>query len=288
MVAKTPIASKPEAWIVINNQTDKSKPSDRGRKSIKNSKVYLDDGQEFEIELYNPLKECILCDIKLNGQSISKTGLILKPAQRFYLDCFIDDRKKFVFSTYEVDNNLESIDATSNNGKLEVFFYKESVVNIENWKNKFDKVIIKKYYPIYQNNYYDPWNNPVIYGNSIIGTNCTSGISNLNLTTSTSNLNIGTVTNTTSIETGRVEKGSSSSQKFESLDMDFDTNYISSTILQLIPNSRKPLETKDIKEVETKGNEIIELIKKLSDLHSAGILTNDEFTKKKSELLSKI
>jgi len=32
----------------------------------------------------------------------------------------------------------------------------------------------------------------------------------------------------------------------------------------------------------------IHLIKKLADLHSAGILTDDEFSEKKSELLSKI
>jgi hypothetical protein len=33
---------------------------------------------------------------------------------------------------------------------------------------------------------------------------------------------------------------------------------------------------------------VIELIKKLSDLHSSGILTDEEFSSKKAELLSKI
>jgi hypothetical protein len=37
--------SKPNAWIV--NSTDK------GRKSIKNGKVYLKDSEEFQIELFN-------------------------------------------------------------------------------------------------------------------------------------------------------------------------------------------------------------------------------------------
>ena len=36
------------------------------------------------------------------------------------------------------------------------------------------------------------------------------------------------------------------------------------------------------------SDEVITLIKKLADLHSAGILTDDEFSEKKSELLSKI
>ena len=50
----------PGAWIV--NSTD------RGRKSVKNGKVYLSDKFEFEIELYNPLQDCVLADIKLNGK----------------------------------------------------------------------------------------------------------------------------------------------------------------------------------------------------------------------------
>jgi len=347
MVAKTPKSvTKPDAWIVVNNQKDKSKPSDRGRKSIKNGKVYLDDGQEFEIELYNPLKECILCDIKLNGKKIKKNGLILKPGQRFYLDCFIDDKKKFIFNTYDVELSLESIEATENNGSLEVFFYKEQVVNINNWKDKFQKVIIERY-PVYYP-YYDPYWYPyrptVIYGGTTtIGT---GGYGVVNTTLSSPA--IGTTTNSTgslftndsntftsacytsngsnnstvygitndqisgsdnftvncanlsnSFETGRVEKGTSSSQSFTEVDMDFETNYIASTVIQLLPTSRKPVETKEIVNKKTgeinlkdilvrESDEIVELIKKLADLHSAGILTDEEFSNKKAELLSKI
>jgi hypothetical protein len=141
MVKITNDTTKPGAWVVNSK--------DRGRKSIKNGKVYLTDSEEFEIELFNPLTECILADIKLNGQSISKTGLVLKPGQRFYLDCFIDDNKKFIFSTYEVEQTLESLTAINNNGKLEVYFYKESVVSINNWKDRFNTVIIERYYPSY-------------------------------------------------------------------------------------------------------------------------------------------
>ena len=93
--------SKPNAWIV--NSTDK------GRKSIKNGKVYLQDSEEFQIELFNPLSECVLADIKLNGQPISKTGLVLKPGQRFYLDCFIDDNKKFKFPLSNTDEQSRFI-----------------------------------------------------------------------------------------------------------------------------------------------------------------------------------
>jgi len=313
MVAKAPKAvTNPDAWIVTNNQKDKSKPSDRGRKSIKSGKVYLDDGEDFEIELYNPLQECVLCDIKLG--------------QRFYLDCFIDDKKKFIFNTYEIESSLESISATQKNGMLEVFFYKESVITLDNWKERFVRYYpVHHYYP-----YYDPYYYPYrggIYGSGNIGTatgtvygigNCTTNLSSINIGTTTNcntsytsdSLSVNSLGNTftCNTETGRVEKGSSSSQKFTEIDMEFESNFISSTILHLLPNSLKPVETKDINPtgvIDLKGvvkvngvhlkdvlkresDDIIELIKKLADLHSAGILTDEEFKSKKAELLSKI
>jgi hypothetical protein len=314
MITKLPnraIQSKPSAWIVTNNQKDKSKPSDRGRKSIKNGKVYLQDGQEFEIELHNPLQECVLCDIKLNGRSISKNGLVLKPGERFYLDCFIDDKKKFIFKTYEVESSEESEKAIEKNGLLEVFFYKESTLTIKDWKTRFDRVIIERhqvYYPYYP--YYPYWPYrpmpTIIYGSETTNIGKDSGVLN-NVTKNTvnnnslytRNLNVsnfsGNLTSISgSIETGRVEKGTPSSQKFIEIDMEFDNNYIASTIIQILPESRKPVETKDIKKtnikntINNKSDEVIDLIKKLADLHSAGILTDEEFNTKKAELLSKI
>lgn len=300
------LVSKPSAWIVNS--------SDRGRKSIKNGKVYLKDSEEFQIELFNPLQECVLADIKLNGNSISESGLVLKPGQRFYLDCFIDDKKKFIFNTYDVENNTESLNAISKNGGLEVFFYKESVVSINNWRNKLNTIVIEKHYPNYQPFWYTT---PNIYSGSTITTggyyaNGLGGYANnlTNIGTTTNNVVntssytsngsvdlsnvIGSLTSTSmpissSIETGRVEKGEKSKQKFDTIDMDFDNYYISSTILELLPESRKPVDTKKLKKKEKKAsNETIDLIKKLADLHSAGILNDNEFLEKKKELLSKI
>ena len=299
------MSTKPSAWIVT--------PNDKGRKSIKSGKVFLEDKEEFEIELFNPLTVSVLADIKLNGQSISKTGLVVKPGQRVYLDCFIDDKKKFKFSTYEIENSGESLDATQNNGLLEVFFYKEDVITLDNWQRKFDRIIVEKYYPY--NPY--PWHNPytVYYGttsptiggscvttnlnNSIVGTTTTSNayyssnnvnFSNTSNSVNLSNLNIAgsNMNSLNSIETGRVEKGEKSKQKFTEVDMDFEKHYIASTIIQILPESRKPAEVKDVKKVKEESNDVIELIKKLADLHSVGILTDEEFSEKKSELLSKI
>ena len=84
------------------------------------------------------------------------------------------------------------------------------------------------------------------------------------------------------------ETDESDSSKFTEVDMDFEKHYIASTIIQILPESRKPAEVKDVKKVKQESDDVIELIKKLADLHSAGILTDDEFSEKKSELLSKI
>ena len=296
--------SNPGAWIT--NATD------RGRKSIKNGKVYLKDSEEFQIELFNPLTECVLADIKLNGQTISKTGLVLKPGQRFYLDCFIDDSKKFIFSTYEVEQTLESLNAINNNGRLEVFFYKESVVSVINWRDRFNTVIIERYYPSYPT--YPYWTTTPYYGTNTgnigtgIGTTSTNSFntygSNVTLTGSsnTTSYNLGSNTmaqlNSTSnlpiagsLETGRVERGETSKQKFKEIDMEFDKYHILSVVLEMLPESRKPVELKNVKTKQSQllsSDEVIELIKKLGELHSSGILTDDEFSEKKKELLSKL
>ncbi len=311
----------PGAWIV--------NPKDKGRKSIKGDKIYLDNGQEFEIEIFNPLKESVLADIRLNGNSICKTGLVIKPGQRVYLDCFVDDRKKFVFQTYQVDGTQESLDAIADNGLLEVFFYKEQAVTLQNWNDRFHKIVIHEYYPVYP--VYPRWypyygtilTGGITTGTTLTTTNLTTtngsnAIFNTNSAAFTigNSYNSGTLTscNTAyynssvagSLETGRVEKGEKSNQQFVDVDMEFEKNYIHHLVYQILPSSRKPKDINDISKskkimeklksnkpqlndiLKRESEDVIELIKKLADLHSAGILTDEEFSDKKSELLSKI
>lgn len=311
---------KPSAWVVS---------SEKGRKSIKNGKVYLKDKEEFQIELFNPLTDCVLADIKLNGNTISQSGLVIRPGERFYLDCFVDDNKKFVFNTYEVEDSQSTKVAISKNGMLEVFFYKESVVSLKNWRNKFDRVIVEKYYPVHYPHYHPYWyTTPNVYcgtgtitttgglsgtttggyytNNTTIGgvyggtlNNLTTNNANLQPinSTYTSGINISdlgnmttTISHSSTIETGRVERGSKSNQKFEEVDMDFEKFHISSIVLQLLPESVKPVDTKDLKKEKASNptEDIIGLIKKLADLNSAGILTDEEFSEKKKDLLNRI
>jgi hypothetical protein len=277
---------KPHAWIV--------NPGDKGRKAIKkDSKVYLQDGQNFEIELYNPLTESVLADIKVNGSSVSKSGLVLRPGERFYLDCFVDDKKKFVFNTYEVEDTDQSKEAIQKNGTVEVYFYKEETVNLKNWKDLFQPIIEKHYYPVYYPYYQrEPWwvyHNGVYTSNNTVVGNTTTNF-NLSNTTGTSNAyysssDLGNMTFTSNysdgnigsinakIETGRVEKGESSNQQFVSIEMDFQKYHISAVAYQILPESQKPVETKEIskkskkekiKDLESQVEELKKMVEKLT------------------------
>ena len=307
-------ANLPGAWIC--------NPNDNGRKPIKSGNIYLQNDEQFKIELYNPLKKCVLADIRLNSQSISKTGLVIKPGQRVYLDCFIDDRKKFIFQTYDIEMSDETQEAIQNNGLMEVFFYKEEAVSLKNWSEKLREVVVREYYPIYVDRYPYWYNRPyeVWCGSTTIGTsntlsfgrtttntvfNSTSGALNLtggaNSASYTSgvdlsNLNISNCFSSNSIpvagslETGRIEKGQKSNQQFSEVDMDFEKNYIHHIVYQLLPESRKPaeVETKKHSEKIKEGHQATDLLVKLKDLKDAGVISEEEFNEKKKELLARI
>jgi hypothetical protein len=307
----------PGAWIC--------NPNDNGRKPIKSGNIYLQNDEQFKIELYNPLRECVLADIRLNIQSISKTGLVIKPGQRVYLDCFVDDRKKFIFQTYEIEMSDETQEAIQNNGLMEVFFYKEEAVSLKNWSEKLREVVVREYYPIYVDRYpyWYPYHRPTVwYGNcTTIGTsnnlfggsfggtttntvfnstngtlNLTGGVSNSASYTSgvdLSNMNISNCFSSESIpvagslETGRIEKGEKSNQQFSEVDMDFEKNYIHHIVYQLLPESRKPVEVETKKDLKV-SHDATNLLIKLKDLKDAEIITEEEFQEKKKELLARI
>lgn len=224
----------PCAWIAC--------PRDRGRRPIKNGKVYLKDGEEFEIEIFNPLQNTVKAEIYINGNSATNGGLVIRPGKRQYLDCFTSTRKKFTFNTYSVDNDIESKKAIEKNGLVEVFFYKEK--SISYWPNK--------YYD--WSYYYQPchWNSPTttIYGsggtNTITGES-SGGISSSDLNGSISIGSTGVFYSSCSIETGRVEGGSSSSQQFHNVDMDFELFCISQISYQILPESTKPIEVSELR-----------------------------------------
>jgi hypothetical protein len=88
--------------------------------------VYLKNGDEFQLELFNPSTNTVLSKIKLDGNYISGGGIVLKPGQRIFLERYLDDARKFKFETYEVDGTSnEVLDAISGNGDVVIDFFDE-------------------------------------------------------------------------------------------------------------------------------------------------------------------
>jgi hypothetical protein len=244
----------PQAWIAIK----------RNRQKIYNrqgkTQVYLKDGQEFQIELFNPTQTRYLVKFKINGNYQADRGLILNPGQRYFLDRFIDDDKKLEFSTYEVEDSKAAKKAIEKNGLLEVEFYAETflhgniisyprIYNTPNWSQ-----------PIWTTNPSTFWygtsngisNNAggsstlTLAGSTINNVSYTSGTVNCG-TTYTSTSNYSSVVNDASIETGRVEKGEKSDQMFEQGYGTFGSWASYTTTVQIIPLSQKPAETQEIR-----------------------------------------
>ena len=244
----------PQAWIAIK----------RNRQKIYNrqgkTQVYLKDGQEFQIELFNPTQTRYLVKFKINGNYQADRGLILNPGQRYFLDRFIDDDRKLAFSTYEIENSKAAKKAIEKNGLLEVEFYSETflhgniisypkIYNTPNWSQ-----------PIWTTNPSTFWygtsngisNNAggsstlTLAGSTINNVSYTSGTVNCG-TTYTSTSNYSSVVNDASIETGRVEKGEKSDQKFEEGYGTFGSWASYTTTVQIIPLSQKPAEAQEIR-----------------------------------------
>jgi hypothetical protein len=109
------ISDKPCAYIT----KDKQRVKQFGQN------VYLKDGSEFEVELYNPSRKTVLSKIKINGEFIKGGGIILRPGERVFLERYIDVPHKFKFETYTVDSTNETMNAIANNGDVEILFYEE-------------------------------------------------------------------------------------------------------------------------------------------------------------------
>jgi len=186
---------------------------------------YLKDGTEFSIELFNPLRESVLCEISLNGKSISHGGLVLKPGQRVFLERFIDSPKKFLFETYEVDNNSTTKNAIAENGDLSVSFYLESNPIVTKWDCYSTYIDLSHY------NSGTPINlfNSNICGSngSVLSTNYCSNV------------------NSNKIETGRIEEGSKSDQKFVSSNQLFNILPFNVQSFKLLPLESKFVTLKD-------------------------------------------
>jgi Zn finger protein HypA/HybF involved in hydrogenase expression len=226
------VSDKPCAYITKNKQRVKQFGEN----------VYLKDGSEFEIELYNGSRKTVLSKIKINGELINGGGIVLRPGERAFLERYLDVPNKFKFETYTVDGSNETKNAIANNGDIEILFFEEKdiILNRINWT------------PNYLNN-------------NVIGTYFNT---NVNLTSFNSDNTTLEVTNDShismygskedsrlykksnlkskSVETGRVEIGSSSDQEFKTTSKNFNPWTTATSVWKILPESQKPFEKKDL------------------------------------------
>jgi hypothetical protein len=196
----------------------------KARLKVYNDSYYLTKGQEFEIELFNPTTNTLLAKIYLNNKPISQGGLVLRPGQRIFLDRYLDVAKKFLFDTYDVENSDEVKEAIQNNGDFKVQFFKEKTQPI-----------------IVQTNYLSMNSVGSIFGGPTTTYNTTATNAMGNTRSSSSRL-----FKSKSIETGRVEKGSDSTQKLNIVDKEFEFNATHVVEYKLLPISQKINTSNDI------------------------------------------
>ena len=232
MYYTTTSVSKPTAHITKN----------KSRLKIYNGNtVFLNDKDNFELEIHNPTQKSILCKIKLNGEYISISGIIVKPGQRVFLERFLDSNNKFEFSTYEVNDTSSNRVAIDLNGDVRIEFYDEQTIN--------------QYPHLSGGNWNTGWSNintgSPYYGDMTFTTSSSSA--NITMTSLNSNTNtfegpnIRNLKSKKSIETGRVEKGEKSKQKFTNSYGRFNYHTSHQVSLKILPLSNKNKTTEEIK-----------------------------------------
>ncbi len=201
--------------------------------------VYLNNGDEFEIELFNPTNNKILAKIEMNGNSIGN-GIILRPGERVFLERYLDEAKKFLFETYVVNgNNQEVQQAIANNGDVVVKFYNETVTSIYNGGGTNTLTINN---PSWNVNHTTPFTYTThnTLGNTSFTTSSTNTYYNASLTSGISNAI------SRNLETGRVEKGSDSNQSFTYDNSSFSSYPSTTNWWKIKPKSTQVITKEDL------------------------------------------
>ena len=238
--------------------------------------VYLENGAEFQIQLFNPYNFTIGAEIFINDEKLSNR-LVLNPGERVWLERYLDVKKKFKFSTYEVEGNNKDVqEAIKDNGKIEVHFYKE--VRNKEW-NTYPITIDYNFKTTewgptnlvsQTNDYVEDSRSTSIstnancldnkfcttqayYSNTCGETIEANAKSNSDSFYISSTANISTVSascnNEMICETGRINPGSISNQKFDNVNIDFEYFPFVTENIKLLPISQKPFTTNDLHKI---------------------------------------
>ena len=217
--------------------------------------VFLNDKDNFEFEIHNPKNKPVLCKIKLNGEYISTSGVVLRPGQRVFLERFLDSNNKFEFSTYDVKDTSENRSAIDLNGDVLAEFYDEQEARIYphlsggNWGSGWTTINTGS--PYYGNMMF------TTSSTNIVGTTPTSFYSSTSTPTG-SNIRSKFDTSSTllrgpkkkgkSIETGRVEKGEQSNQTFTNSYEQFYYHTSHTIKFKIQPASTKNINVEEIRQ----------------------------------------
>ena len=222
--------------------------------------VYLKDGDEFQIQLFNPETCTVGAKVFIDNEPMDGL-LVMKPGERVWLERYLDESRKFKFSTYEVeDGNAVVENAIRNNGLIKVEFYRE-----EKRKPTFTRISDNSYQP----HTYPQWpysstrlcstgdfvskglgslTGDVLYSSQATNCSFSGNISTSSLTGDAGEPATLTMNMTEPVmkETGRTEKGSYSSQDFKRVNMDFENWCFRTETVRILPASQKPITQKDL------------------------------------------
>ena len=127
--------STPSAIILARNPRTSSLDE---LKTYQGNDIFLNNGDEFQIRLFNPLTERIGAQVSINGKG-SNHLLVLNPGEDVVVDRFLDEKRRMIFETYQYDdNNQAARNAVANNGIIELKFFKEffpTVYNSITWNS---------------------------------------------------------------------------------------------------------------------------------------------------------
>lgn len=197
---------------------------------------YVNDGQEFQLEIRNTYTTRVLVKIKMNGQYLSDTGIVIDPFSYVILDRYIDSPNKFKYKTFVIDDVAETKGAQERNGLVEVEFYPEIIrPRITNTSSRLSSFVgnVKHGYE---------------YDSLSTNINCsTSDVQSMNFCAQMKDLpdfNRGkdfAPGEAPKVETGRVSEGSRSNQTFEMTSGNFSSLYSALVSFQILPLSQKPV-----------------------------------------------
>ena len=247
--------------------------------------VYMNNGDEFQIQLFNPEQDTIGAEVSINGKVIPGI-LVIRPGERIWLERYLTEQSKFKFTTYEVDDPDEDSSvarAIANNGIIEIKFYREKQkrnywnTNIT-WDSRSSDVITKL--TDYSWDVENKITSKGLTGDNVLlnaristcdsaansanllslNTTCCDTVTNSALST-TPNTHFSTKRTSTEnayrsatpisdkIETGRIDKGSYSNQKLEHINIEFENWHFKKEVIKILPSSRKPYTSSDIKKI---------------------------------------